>query len=306
MRMHPLVPVVSVCLGLALASTAFAQAPRTWVSSTSGLGDDANPCSRTAPCKTFAGAISKTAPGGEIDVLDPGGYGAVTITKSISIEADGLIAGVSAPGVNGIVINTGPSDSVTLRGLTIDGAGTGLNAVRFVGSGNLHIEKCYINAFAQLGVDFEPNGASTLFVRDSMISNVAGGAILVKPLSGSAQGSIENTLLDRNQYGVRAEGNAKMNVKNVTASNNVTNGFIAVTTSAPAVLTVDTATAINNSTNGVKADGAQAVVRLTNCTIIGNVTGMSVASGGQIISFGNNHNDGNGSNGGPTSVLGGS
>src|SRR5881296_1387534 len=107
---------------LFFAGTAHAQATRTWVS---GVGDDANPCSRTAPCKTFAGAISKTAAKGEINVLDPGGFGAVTITKSISIEAVGVIAGVLVSGTNAIVINALPTDVIVLRGLTIEGLGTG-------------------------------------------------------------------------------------------------------------------------------------------------------------------------------------
>src|SRR4029077_10913147 len=89
---------------LFLAEPASAQATRTWVS---GVGDDANPCSRTAPCKTFAGAISKTAPAGEINVLDPGGFGAVTITKSITISSEGFEAGVLVSGTNGIVISAG-------------------------------------------------------------------------------------------------------------------------------------------------------------------------------------------------------
>src|SRR5579862_7328584 len=105
-----------------------AQATRTFVS---GVGDDANPCSRTAPCKTFAGAISKTAPGGEIDVLDPGGFGAVTITKSISIEADGVIAGVLVSGTNGINVAAGATDEVVLRGLTFEGLGTGLDGISY-------------------------------------------------------------------------------------------------------------------------------------------------------------------------------
>src|SRR6201993_1173764 len=110
--------------GLAVAP-AHAQATRTWVS---GVGDDANPCSRTAPCKTWAGAISKTAAGGEIDALDPGGFGAVTITKSITLQAIGLTAGVLVSGTNGIVVN-GATDNVivTLRGLDIDGLGTSGN-----------------------------------------------------------------------------------------------------------------------------------------------------------------------------------
>src|SRR5215471_7603026 len=110
--------------GLATASVAQAQAPRTWVS---GVGDDANPCSRTAPCKTFAGAISKTANNGEIDVLDPGGFGAVTITKSITIDGRPVEAGVLVSGTNGIVVAATASDKVILRGLDFNGSGTGIN-----------------------------------------------------------------------------------------------------------------------------------------------------------------------------------
>src|SRR6201988_5424620 len=111
---------------LAFASIPQAQATRTWVS---GVGDDVNPCSRTAPCKTFAGAISKTATGGEIDVLDPGGFGAVTITKWISIEADGVIAGILVAGTSGIVINAPSNAVVVLRGLTFEGIGSGIDGI---------------------------------------------------------------------------------------------------------------------------------------------------------------------------------
>src|SRR5689334_5358236 len=111
--------LAATALGLAFTTMASAQATRTWVS---GVGDDANPCSRTAPGKTFAGAISKTAAGGEIDALDSGGFGALTITKSITIDGAGNLAGVLVGGTNGIVINTAnPTDVVVLRGLEING-----------------------------------------------------------------------------------------------------------------------------------------------------------------------------------------
>src|SRR5258706_9391637 len=105
---------------IAFASMAQAQATRTWVS---GVGDDVNPCSRTAPCKTFAGAISKTATGGEIDCLDPGGFGAVTVTKAITIDCDSGAGGIlNAGGVNGVLIAAGATDTVQLRNLSIQGA----------------------------------------------------------------------------------------------------------------------------------------------------------------------------------------
>jgi hypothetical protein len=119
--------VVVVLLGTTML---YGQASRTWVS---GVGDDANPCSRTAPCKTFAGAISKTAAGGEIDAMDPAGYGAVTITKAITIDGGGgQVASVLVSGTNGIVVQAGPSDVVILRNLRINGIGTGINGIRFL------------------------------------------------------------------------------------------------------------------------------------------------------------------------------
>ena len=119
---------------------------RTFVS---GTGTDSGTCTRAAPCKTFAFALTQTAAGGEIDVLDPAGYGAVTITKAISIVNDGV--GVAAIGVssgNAITINAGANDSVHLRGLTIEGLGSGLSGILFNSGANLAIENCVIRNFA--------------------------------------------------------------------------------------------------------------------------------------------------------------
>src|ERR1044071_1841781 len=125
-----------IVLTLGITSLANAQATRTWVS---GVGDDANPCSRTAPCKTFAGAISKTAASGEISVLDPGGFGAVNITKAITINGDGTLAGILASLTTGIIVNAPAStDVVVLRNLSINGANNGTNGIRFSGQGKLY------------------------------------------------------------------------------------------------------------------------------------------------------------------------
>src|SRR5437763_1289223 len=121
---------------------------RTWVS---GVGDDLNPCSRTAPCKTFAGAISKTAAAGEINALDSGGFGSVTITKSITIEGGGNIAGVLASLVNGIIINAGTGDTVALRNLDINGAGNGLIGIKILQAKNVIIDNCQIYGFRTAG-----------------------------------------------------------------------------------------------------------------------------------------------------------
>src|SRR5438874_13599846 len=142
--------LATIVLTAGFATAAHAQATRTWVS---GVGDDANPCSRTAPCKTFAGAISKTATGGEINVLDPGGFGGVTITKSISIIAEYVEAGVLVSGTNAIIVNAPAGSKVLLKGLDIEGLGTGLDGVKFLGAGQLYIINCSIRNFTNNGVN---------------------------------------------------------------------------------------------------------------------------------------------------------
>src|SRR5213593_3906867 len=130
--------ILTVCAcSMFAAATLNAQATRTWVS---GVGDDVNPCSRTAPCKTFAGAISKTAAGGEIDALDPAGFGAVTITKAITIDGSGTFASILGSLTNGIVVNAGVNDVVTIRGLSINGFSNGLDGIRFLAGAALNVE----------------------------------------------------------------------------------------------------------------------------------------------------------------------
>jgi len=172
---------------LLFAAPASAQATRTWVS---GVGDDANPCSRTAPCKTFAGAISKTAPAGEIECLDPGGFGGVTITKSITINCEYVVGrgGVLVSGTNGIVINALTTDRVTLIGLDIDGLNTGLNGVNIVQAANVAILDCLIYEFngiaanpgvtpGSAGLDVEPSSGVTVYVQNSIIRNNVNGVV---------------------------------------------------------------------------------------------------------------------------------
>ncbi len=216
---------------LAFAATpASAQATRTWVS---GVGDDANPCSRTAPCKTFAGAISKTAAAGEINVLDPGGFGAVTITKSITIRADHVEGGVSVPGTNGINVAAGPTDTIVLEGLDIDGAGSGINGVNFTSGLQLYVIRCTIRRFTGNGVNVM---SSTLgghaFINDSTIHLNAGG---VNVQGTSNIGSLTNTyVLSNRSFGVQANGTGNtVGVQNSTLNNNglgisLLNGGVAV------------------------------------------------------------------------------
>jgi hypothetical protein len=279
---------------------AFAQATRTWVS---GVGDDANPCSRTAPCKTFAGAISKTAPSGEINVLDPGGFGAVTITKSITISSEGFEAGVLVSGTNGIIVNAAATDSIILRGLDIEGLGTGLAGIKVLSAGKVHVEKCTIHNFTQKAIDFEPSSAtagskSQIYVSDTIIRDNLGlssGGILIKPGSNvSVTGAITDTQLRDNQFGLRVEDNSNVTAKSSVAAGNGGAGFIAVSSGAVAVLNVDSCITTNNGF-GLKADNGQATIRFANCTIAGNATGISsgntgLGNGNTVTFTGSNNN----------------
>lgn len=167
---------LSLCLGsllvIAGGLSVHAQATRTWVS---GVGDDVNPCSRTAPCKTFAGAISKTADKGEIDCLDDGGFGAVTITKSITLDCTGEQGSILGSSVNGININ-GDGIVVRVRGLNLNGASTGFSGIRVMKAASVSVENTVIDGFFA-GISVETR--STVFVSNTTLRNnsVAGISI---------------------------------------------------------------------------------------------------------------------------------
>ena len=191
----------------AFASAAQAQASRTWVS---GVGDDANPCSRTAPCKTFAGAISKTASNGEINCLDPGGFGAVTITKPIAIICDGVTGGILASLVNGIIVNVpNAGDRVHLEGLDIEGFSNGLNGVRIITGGRVTIRKCSIRRFTGNAVDLAGTiaGARVYIIDSQLLSN--GGGVHVHSTGGVGNFGTLDQLHRRLEHEFRGAGHRR-------------------------------------------------------------------------------------------------
>jgi len=297
---------LAMSAGLGYAEPAMAQATRTWVS---GVGDDANPCSRTAPCKTFAGAISKTAAGGEINCLDPGGFGAVTITKSISIICDFTEGGLLAAGSNGVIINAGPSDTIFLSGLDFHGAGNGINGVRFLAGGTLHIRNSMIrlfNAADGYGISFRPSGASSLTITDTMITNngtaITGGGILISPTgaAGTARVTMRAVQVMNNAFnGIKMEtvGNSGpvstvvIDDTQVVGSTNGINFVIEATTSFQGMLT--NSLVAHNSNLGVQVRGGTAQLRVGNTTITANGSGVVRATGGIMNTYGTNRLDGN-------------
>ena len=287
-RFAAVLAVAGTCL---FPSLAHAQATRTWIS---GVGDDANPCSRTAPCKTFAGAISKTAVAGEIDVLDPGGFGAVTITKSITLDGTTAIAGVLVSGTNGIVIQAGNNDVVILRNLDIDGIGTGLNGINIISAGDVRIENTKIYGFSQRGV-FDQRTSGKLFISNTVISNNAQTAVLAMPGGTGLTVNLDHVQMHSNgNAGLAITGGTRAAVAHSWATSNV-HGFYADT---GAVLNLDDSVAFGNVGTGINVSSG-AVIRLYNSTVSANGTGLSATTGGSVASYGLNRIAGNTAGNGP-------
>jgi hypothetical protein len=310
------------CAAIFLAPTvASAQATRTWIS---GVGDDVNPCSRTAPCKTFPGAIAKTAAGGEIDTLDPGGFGAVTVTKSITLADEGVgEGGILVAGTNGVTVNlsTCPNGSdanctVILRGLQIDGGPTNSNSlagVKFLAGHALIIENCAIRNFT----GGSPNGygvfwnapplgtQQNLLIDHSTIvtngqSSVAGGGVFIQPSSGTPNlnVSITNSRISNNQgLGVRADGtlgtggSVYVTLANDEVSGNGAGAVAGVSGTAggsTSVLMNVSHSTITGNNVGLNGNGNFVTVHIGQSVLTNNATGVKVTNSAIVNSYGGN------------------
>jgi Right handed beta helix region len=299
---------------LLIATSSHAQATRTWVS---GVGDDANPCSRTAPCKTFAGAISKTLAGGEINCLDPGGFGALTITKAITVSCESVEGGVLVAGTNGINVAAGTNDFVVLRGLDFVGVGSGLDGIKFTSGAVLHVEKCTIRGFLGSpgnGIHFAPTGTSQMFVTNTLITgnSQSGAGIQIQPTgTGTASVLIDGVRMLSNGNGLIADGTqttgSQINVmiRNSEASGNGSIGIKAISASgkAPVRVVMDHSAATTNNT-GVSSTGQGADVIMAFSFAVGNVTGVTFTAPAQLRSYQNNgFHANNATNGTPSSTI---
>lgn len=280
---------------LALSSLAQAQATRTWVS---GVGDDVNPCSRTAPCKTFAGAISKTAIGGEIDALDPGGFGTLSITKSITVDGASGFGSLLSSSTNGVSINIAvnandPQRRVTLRRLSINGTGlsgtvgtsTGLNGIRVHTSGlsKLNVENCYIQNFTTTGIDIVTNEGATgarVSIRDTNITNT--GSVGLQASNAAAAGFVtvttDNVKIENVASGVIAKDRAFITMRNSMVHGCTTVGVSIQAPSNSAGLNLQSVVIFSTGT-GVQRGGAGTVVDLSNSSILNNSVAISTGAG---------------------------
>lgn len=188
--------VVLLLGSLSAAPPAVAQATRTWIATT---GDDANPCLRASPCRTWAGAVAKTAAGGEVDALDPGVFGTVAITKSITLDGGSQLASTVATGTDAIVIVAGTNDVVILRNLKLQGvlgdgsnrANAGVNGINYKSGAALIVENCVIDGFGFVGIRGQLASDGQLTVSGTSISNVTVAAITLTSATGTLFASLE-------------------------------------------------------------------------------------------------------------------
>ena len=293
----------------ATVSIAQAQASRTWVS---GVGDDANPCSRTAPCKTWAGAISKTAACGEIDALDPGGFGAVTITKSITLDGTGTLASILASLDNGIIINAASTDVVTIRGISINGFCNGIRGMNILQAKTVNVEDCVIFRFANEGILVNESGDMRLNIRNTVIRDNVGDGLATVTSSATLKirTTLERVSLIGNGNGLHARSGSFVTARNSVFSNNTTNGIFADAVAANNAVVFAHANQIsNNGGSGVRAGNAGNVgtsgVEISQNQIDSNVgAGVTISTNGLVNTFSNNSIQGNtGGDGCPSAVT---
>jgi hypothetical protein len=315
----------AVITAFALHGAANAQATRTWVS---GVGADDNPCSRTAPCKTWAGAINKTAAGGEINAIDSGGFGAVSITKSITLNGAGVHASSLNSGTNGVLVNcaTPATDVVVLRNLSIQGAGAGVNGVKILKCAAVHLENVDISgqnfssATSGYGVLINPTTAGNVQV---VMDNVRivdngnganGGGVYVQAIApATATLRMTNSLISNNQgfAGLRVDSGGFATVRNSSITDSGQHGAVAVSSANPADIAIHDSMISGNgvaaATNGagVQAQGTMASVRISGSVVTDNEHGLRSLTSGILVSYGNNMFYGNTTDGAPTSTVGG-
>jgi hypothetical protein len=267
---------------------AHAQATRTWVS---GVGDDVNPCSRTAPCKTFAGAISKTAAGGKINCLDPGGFGAVTITKSIEIDCLQFPGGILNAGTNGVNVSTTAGIKVVLRGIEIAGAGTGISGVNIVIASEVTVDKCFIIGQTQNAINVNTTAAGTtnLIVLDTVMTQANKGIAFSATGGAAALGSIRNVTIEKVTAAAVSldTSNTFATVSHSFLTGNGTGGLVAASGSA---LNVTDSTLTFNTT-GLNATVSGATIRMSDNNLLANGTSTAFVAGATLSSSGTNNID---------------
>jgi hypothetical protein len=308
-RVGLLLAAVALSFGV-MTTAAQAQATRTWVS---GVGDDVNPCSRTAPCKTFAGAVSKTADCGEIDALDPAGYGNVTLTKGIKIDGGGgeagQVASILASGTTGIIINNSSSACPmnVIRNLDINGAGTGIVGINVLAGGTLALENVDIENFTQQCVRLQPSVAVGFTAYNTNFERCGQGGLVTSTTSGTERVIITHSHFSKNTgtagigTGVIVGTNSKVAIIDSDIANNIGGGVTVGGTAA--FLHLQHVMISNNQAFGIRTSTGGLVTMSDSSVVFNNGTGLDTSLGGIINTWNNNYVNQNNPDGTHTGII---
>jgi hypothetical protein len=312
MKRTPCSTIAAVLICVAALHATPAAAQRVFVAA---QGSDANPCTFALPCRTFQHAHDVVAAGGEIDVLDPAGYGALHISKAISIQGHGF-SGISvASGLTGILVTAGATDAVSLNGLLIEGSGVGGIGIDFRSGRSLVVESCVVRNLTVNGLQLAPSVATPLWlaVSASYFNENGQSGIAIGSGSGGVTAAIARSIFNGNGFaglfvnGTNGSGPVSVAATDSDASNNIGGstgtGFLAQSSAGHSVvsLVLTRATVVGNLA-GVVAMGANATLRLAQSTVTGNQLGYGVFSSASIMSYGDNYIA---ANGGSSGALGG-
>ncbi|HEX8258230.1 MAG TPA: right-handed parallel beta-helix repeat-containing protein [Allosphingosinicella sp.] len=305
--MNRSVTSVALILSTILAAPALAQATRTWVS---GVGDDVNPCSRTAPCKTFAGAISKTAAGGEINVIDPGGFGAVTITKSLTIDGHGTQASILSTGTTGINVN-GAGIVVNLRNLTINGGNSTVGSgIRIINADSVNVDNVTIFNYAGTGtvgrgVSIESSTPNArVSITNSIFYNLGNVGIAAFPAVGPLLLDVDNVRIFRGaDHGIHLGNNTKLTLSRSIVSGHPLGAGVALNLAGASAHISDSVLSNNRFGISSGAGGGTPTTRLFGTVITGNTLDGLRITAGSVFSHGNNAIVGNAGNETPTPPI---
>ncbi len=281
-----------------LPAIAAQAAGRTFVSA---AGNDSNPCTITLPCRNLQAAYNAVAANGQVDVLDPGNYGSLTITGPVNIQGHGW-AGLSAPTGAAITINAaGATNKIAISGVVLDGLGiTGTTGIRFNSGGSLNVRDSVIRNFGKIGIDFEPNGASQIYISNTLVSENGDDGIKIFPLgSGTTNGVLSHVEMQDNLgVGLEILTNTQtitITVSDCVSANNGSSG-VSAAASTPVNVMVRNSTIATNGFLGLFAQDAGATIRVTRSTIAGNFNAWAILTGGTVLSYDDNNIDNNGAN----------
>jgi len=299
--------VLATALACSLTSApAQAQRARVFVAS---YGNDSNPCTFLSPCRTFQQAVDVVEPSGDVTAIDSAGFGPINITKAVTITSPaGVVAGiVPLVGQDAVDINAGATDKINLRGLLIDGVGTGGDGIVFNSGASLNVQDCLIRDFGAVnksrGIVFQPTATSGLFVSDTLLADNKGPGIALHPTasSGTYTGVLEHVAIDNSGAvglaiaGVSLSGGATLTVtvNNSVVANNVNHGIHARTGSAAVDVLVRGSIIANNGGTGLLSEGSATTALVSHSVITGNATGWGVLSSGTLASYADNNIDNN-------------